>query len=605
MKTATDQPAVIPAANTRKRVGLARVIAIALAVGLSPELLPAILSVNLASGAKRMAGHGVLVRHLKAIENLGSMDVLCTDKTGTLTEGVVRLQGAFDSRGAASEAVLMLAAQNSALETGLSNPLDDAILEAANGKSSPAHKLGEVPFDFTRKRVSVALRTPSGARLVTKGAFHHILEVCTHLAEGSPLDAAMRADLELRYDAWCSQGIRVLAVAERELIEPTHYGAELERDLSFAGFLTFADQPKAGVADALRGLGELGVSVKIITGDSRRVAEHVAAQVGLGVEGTLTGGELDALSADALLHAAKASNLFVEVDPNQKERIILALKKSGHVVGFLGDGVNDAPAMHAADTSLSVDGAVDVAREAADFVLLDKHLDVIRRGIVEGRTTFANTLKYVLMTMSANLGNMISMALASLWLPFLPLLAGQILLNNFLSDIPALGLAKDGVDRELVERPRRWEMRFIGRFMLEFGLLSSAFDFLTFGALLVLHAEPQVFRSAWFVESLLTEILVALLIRTRRPFFKSRPGRFVLLSTVGVAVFGIAVPFLPLADRIGFVPLPGVTLGVLLAITVLYALAVELNKARFYRRDGEAQNTPAALNDAPSPLGAG
>jgi Mg2+-importing ATPase len=579
--------------------------AIALAVGLSPELLPAILSVNLASGAKRMASHGVLVRHLKAIENLGSMDVLCTDKTGTLTEGVVRLQGAYDSAGVASEAVLLLAAQNAALETGLSNPLDDAILEAAHTDISPALKLAEVPFDFTRKRVSVAVRTPTGARLVTKGAFHHVLEVCTSQADGSPLDARGRAELEARYDAWSAQGIRVLAVAERALGEQPSYGREAERSLNFAGFLTFSDRPKAGVNDALRGLTELGVTVKIITGDSKRVAQHVAAQVGLRVERTLTGGELDALSPEALLHAAEVTNLFVEVDPNQKERIILALKKSGHVVGFMGDGVNDAPAMHAADTSLSVDDAVDVAREAADFVLLEKHLDVIRRGIVEGRTTFANTLKYVLMTMSANLGNMISMAIASLWLPFLPLLAGQILLNNFLSDIPALGLASDGVDPELVNRPRRWDMRFIGRFMLQFGLLSSVFDFLTFGSLLLFQARPELFRSAWFVESLLTEILVALLIRTRRPCFMSRPGRFVLVSTVGIALLAVAVPYLPLADHLGFVPLPGMVLGTLLAITLLYALAVELNKARFYRRSGEAQNEPATFNDAPSPAASG
>lgn len=579
--------------------------AIALAVGLSPELLPAILSVNLAGGAKRMAAHGVLVRHLKAIENLGSMNVLCTDKTGTLTEGVVRLEGSYDESGAVSRAVLALAAQNAALETGLANPLDDAILTAAPSDVSAALKLGEVPFDFTRKRVSVALRTPNGARLITKGAFHHVLEVCSSLGGGRALNDERRAELESRYDGWCAQGIRVLAVAERALGDRQSYGGEAERDLNFVGFLTFSDRPKAGVSEALGALKGLGVSVKVITGDSKRVAEHVAALVGLRVRQTLTGSELDALSSEALPRAAEATDLFVEVDPNQKERIILALKKAGHIVGFMGDGVNDAPAMHAADTSLSVDEAVDVAREAADFVLLDKHLDVIRRGILEGRKTFTNTLKYVLMTMSANLGNMISMAVASLWLPFLPLLAGQILLNNFLSDVPALGLGSDGVDDELVSRPRRWDMRFIGRFMLEFGLLSSVFDFLTFGSLLLLHARPELFRSAWFVESLLTEILVALLIRTRRPFYKSRPGRFVLLSTLGVALVAVAVPFLPLADRVGFVPLPGSVLATLLLITLLYAVAVELNKARFYRHTDRVQNTPATFSDAPSPSASG
>jgi P-type Mg2+ transporter len=575
--------------------------AIALAVGLSPELLPAILSVNLAGGARRMAEQGVLVRHLKAIENLGSMDILCTDKTGTLTEGVVRLEGAYDANGAASNPVLALAAQNAALDTGLSNPLDDAILDAAGGGRNLPTKLAEIPFDFTRKRVSVVVEHEQGARLVTKGAFNHVLEACSHTADGKPLDAAGRQRLERLYEGWCAQGTRVLAVAERRLPAQPSYGREDERELGFLGFLTFLDRPKPGVIEALRELAGLGVSVKIITGDSKLVAEHIASMVGLRAERVLTGAELDQLSGEALWRAAEGTDLFVEVDPNQKERIILALKKLDHVVGFLGDGVNDAPAMHAADTSLSVDDAVDVAREAADFVLLDRHLDVIRRGIVEGRKTFANTLKYVLMTMSANLGNMISMAIASLWLPFLPLLAGQILLNNFLSDIPALGLAGDGVDPELVNRPRRWNMRFIGRFMLEFGLLSSVFDFLTFGALLALHANPALFRSGWFVESLLTEIVVALLIRTRRPFYASRPGRFLLGSTLVVAVVGIAVPFLPGATRLGFVPLPLLNLGVLLAITIAYATAVELHKAGFYRRVDGVRNQPPRLTSLPTP----
>jgi P-type Mg2+ transporter len=557
--------------------------AIALAVGLSPELLPAILSVNLASGAKQMAQQGVLVRRLKAIENLGSMDVLCTDKTGTLTEGVVRLESAYDSNGVPSDAVLRLAALNAALDTGLSNPLDDAITEAAGVPHFSERKLAELPFDFTRKRVSVVVEQGDGALLVMKGAFHHVLQVCSRSSEGHVLDDVSRAELERRYDAWSAEGTRVLAVATRTLDHRGEYSRLDETELTFAGFLTFQDRPKVGVESALKALDQLGVAVKLITGDSKLVAQHVAGLVGLRAQRVLTGVELDALSGDALARAAERTDLFVEVDPNQKERIILSLKKSGHVVGFLGDGVNDAPAMHAADTSLSVEDAVDVAREAADFVLLERDLDVIRRGIVEGRRTFANTLKYVLMTMSANLGNMISMAIASLWLPFLPLLAGQILLNNFLSDIPALGLASDGVDHELVERPRRWDMRFIGRFMIEFGLLSSAFDFVTFGALLMLHTRPELFRSGWFVESLMTEILVALLIRTRRPFYRSKPGKFVLASTVAVALLGIAVPFLPFTRRIGFMPLPLATLATVLAITLLYGLAVELNKARFYR----------------------
>jgi Mg2+-importing ATPase len=330
------------------------------------------------------------------------------------------------------------------------------------------------------------------------------------------------------------------------------------------------------------------VSTKVITGDSRLVAQHVASLVGLRAERTLTGTELNALHDEALWHRAEQTDLFVEVDPHQKERIILALKKTGHVVGFLGDGVNDAPAMHAADTSLSVESAVDVAREAADFVLLDRDLDVIRRGIEEGRRTFANTLKYLLTTMSANLGNMISMAVASVFLPFLPLLAGQVLLNNFLSDIPAIGLAGDSVDPELVDRPRRWDMRFIGRFMLQFGLVSSAFDVLTFVVLLVVFtAGVETFRTAWFVESLLTELLVALVVRTRRPFYASRPGRLLLASTLVLVPLTLAVPYLPFTAALGFVPLPPALLGSLCLITAGYVAGTELLKRWFFREGAD------------------
>lgn len=558
--------------------------AIALAVGLSPELLPAILTINLARGAELMAKRGVLVRRLNAIENLGSMDVLCTDKTGTLTEGVVQLEGAYDPAGARSDEVLDLGAVNAALETGLPSPLDDAILTARTPDAGRLRKLAEIPFDFVRKRVSVVVEGPDGIRLVTKGAFHHVVDACVRLPDGAALDAGQRAALERRHDEWSSQGTRVLAVAVRAMPAQDAYQRDDERDLTFSGFLTFLDRPKEGVAEAITALARLGVSVKLITGDSRLVARHVAGLVGLPAAGVLTGEELDELHDEALWHAAERTDLFVEVDPNQKERILLSLKKMGHVVGFLGDGVNDAPAMHAADTSLSVEQAVDVARAAADFVLLERHLDVIRRGIEAGRTTFANTLKYVLTTMSANLGNMVSMALASLFLPFLPLLAGQILLNNFISDIPAVGIADDSVDPELVERPRRWDMRFIGRFMIEFGVLSSIFDLITFAALLVLfHATPELFRTGWFVESLLTELVVALVVRTRRPFFRSRPGRILLVTTVILIPLAFAIPYAPYAGVLGFVPPPASLLAALAAITAMYVLATEVTKTWFYR----------------------
>ena len=500
---------------------------IALAVGLSPELLPAVLSVNLARGARMMAQRGVLVRRLNAIENLGSMDVLCTDKTGTLTEGVVRLEGAYDAFGTPSADVLERASLNAALESGLANPLDEAIQHARTPDLTRIRKLAEIPFDFVRKRMSVVIqREGIGAELIIKGAVQTILETCAQASDGAPLDDVRMSRINDCVRQWSRQGIRVLAVAARSIETKEAYSRDDERDLSLLGFLTFTDHPKEGVSAAIADLGRLGVAIKLITGDNRLVAEHVAALVGMPTDHVLTGADLTRLDDAALWRAADQTTVFAEVDPNQKERIIVALKRAGHVVGFLGDGVNDAPAMHVADTSLSVEQAVDVAREAADFVLLERDLDVIRGGIEEGRRTFANTMKYILTTTSANLGNMISMAVASLFLPFLPLTASQILLNNLLSDVPAIGIADDNVDPEMVERPPHWDMRFIGRFMVEFGVLSSAFDFLTFALLLVVfQASVAVFRTAWFMESLLTELAVALVVRTRGPSFRSMPGK--------------------------------------------------------------------------------
>jgi P-type Mg2+ transporter len=559
---------------------------IALAVGLSPELLPAILSVNLARGASAMSRAGVLVRRLNAIENLGSMDVLCTDKTGTLTEGVVTLDGAWDASGNRSDHVLALAALNAALQTGLVNPLDDAILQSHDADLTGITKLGEIPYDFIRKRLSVVLRDRDGPLLVTKGAVEQVLSVATTDGDGTALSGGARDALRQRAKEWTSRGIRVVAVASRRLPEQALYSRSDERDLRLEGFLTLLDRPKPGVAAALANLAAAGVQVKLITGDSGAVAAHVANAVGMPCSRVLSGAQLDELHDEALWHDAAVTDLFVEVDPNQKERIIRALRRTGHVVGFLGDGINDAPAMHAADTSLSVEGAVDVAREAADFVLLERDLSVILSGIQEGRRTFANTLKYVLTTTSANLGNMISMAVASLFLPFLPMLAGQILLNNLLSDVPAVGIADDSVDPELVASPRRWDMRFLKRFMVQFGLLSSLFDIVTFGLLLaVFAAGPEMFRTAWFVESLLTELLVALVVRTRRRFWLSRPGSVLLWSTLALVLLAFALPYLPYAGLLGFTPLPAGLLLAVATVALLYIASAEWLKSRFYRRE--------------------
>ena len=559
--------------------------AVALAVGLSPELLPAILSINLARGASLMAKEGVLVRHLSAIENLGSMDVLCTDKTGTLTEGVVELSGAFDATGVDSPEVLELASWNAALATGLVSPLDEALLSTHRPTTAGLRKIAELPFDFERKRVSVLVEDGIGQRLVTKGAFEPILSVCTQLAGGTPLDSSARSALRAQFEAWSRDGIRVVAVAERRLSVGEVLERGAEHDLAFRGFLTFLDRPKKGVREAIADLAHLGVTVKVISGDNLLVTRHIAGMVGLSVDTALTGRELATMDDITLAGRLEAADIFAEVDPGQKERIIGALRRRGHVVGFLGDGVNDAPAMHAADTSLSVQTAVDVAREAADFVLLEQDLDVIRAGIEEGRRTVANTLKYIRATMSANLGNMLSMAAASLILPFLPLLASQILLNNFLSDIPAFGIAEDSVDPELVETPPRWDVAALGRFMLVFGLVSSAFDFLTFGVLLRLfHAGPALFRTGWFVESLLTELAVALIVRTRRPFYQSRPGALLFGASVVLMVVTFAIPYLPLSQLIGFTPLPAPLVLVIVAITLLYVMATEGTKRLYYAR---------------------
>jgi P-type Mg2+ transporter len=567
--------------------------ALALAVGLTPELLPAIISITLSHGAKRMAKLGVIVRRLNSIENLGSMDVLCTDKTGTLTAGVVQLDGAFDVTGRPSAQVLRLASINAKFQTGMANPLDEAVGAGADNAGvdlGGVRKIDEIPYDFVRKSLSVVAADASGARtLVTKGALDNVLGMCTSVqadAGTAPLDAAARAQIDARFEQWSGQGFRVLGVASRavETREGSYTRAD-EQGLVFAGFLLFLDPPKADVRQTIVDLAKRGVKLKMITGDNAKVARHVAQAVDLPVKDTLTGRQLAAMSDEALMHAARRTTVFAEVDPNQKERIILALRKTGHVVGYMGDGINDAPALHTADVGISVDTAVDVAKDAADFVLLRKDLDIMREGIDEGRRTFANTLKYVLTTISANFGNMFSMAVASVFLPFLPLLASQILLNNFLSDIPATTIASDRVDPQWVAKPRRWDTVFIRDYMVLFGLVSSLFDFLTFGVLLWLfQAAPEEFRTGWFIESLLTELVIALVVRTRGPFWRSRPGNLLMISTAIVTVLTLVLPYLPFTSIFGFVPLPAPLMLAMIGLTLAYVGAAEIAKKFFYAR---------------------
>jgi P-type Mg2+ transporter len=562
--------------------------ALALAVGLTPTLLPAIISINLAQGAKRMALDKVIVKRLASIENFGSMNVLCSDKTGTLTEGVVKLHSALNVDGRESEKVFLYAYLNASYETGFMNPIDEAIRKHHPLDLSGYKKLDEVPYDFIRKRLSILISKGDTHLMVTKGALSNVLAACSSAEIGEARIAdigTVEERVQQHFEEFSRKGFRTLGVAYKEILSDTVIAREQEAGMTFLGFLILFDPPKPGIIETIRELKHLGVSLKIITGDNRLLAANVSQQVELLNPDILTGGDLHKMSDAALLKRVNDVDVFAEVEPNHKERIILALKKAGHVVGYMGDGINDASALHTADVSISVDGAVDVAKEAADIVLLEKDLKVLVQGVREGRMTFANTLKYVFMASSANFGNMFSMAGASLFLPFLPLLPKQILLTNLLTDFPEMTIATDSVDREMVEKPRRWNIRFIRNFMMTFGLLSSVFDYLTFGVLLlILHATPHQFRTGWFLESVISASVTVLVIRTRKSFFKSKPGKYLLTATLLVVAVTTLFPFTPLAGLLGFEPLPITVLLVIGIIVVLYVIAAEITKRSFYKR---------------------
>jgi P-type Mg2+ transporter len=558
--------------------------AVALAVGLSPELLPAIVSVSLARGARRLAAAGVLVRRLDAIEDLGGIDILCTDKTGTLTAGTMALSAATDGDGQPSAEVLRWAHLNAAFETGIDNPMDVAIVEAgqrAGLTTAGWTKVDEIPYDFLRRRLTIVVEShDNGARhvLITKGAVAQVLDQCT-------IDAEARQRVETFAREQGERGMRVLALATRETAAQPDYTVADEHDLVFAGFLCFSDPPKPDAPQVLHALAQRGVRVKMITGDNRHVAAHVAAQVGLDAQALLTGEQIAGLREETLWHLAERTDCFAEVDPAQKERIVRALQRTGHAVAYLGDGINDAPALHAADVGISVDRAVDVARESADIVLLRPDLQLLERGIGEGRRTFANTMKYIQISTSSLFGNMISMALATPLLPFLPLTATQILLNNFLSDLPSMAISTDRVDADHLQSAQRWNMAEVRRFMVVFGLISSLFDLLTFALLLkVFHARPALFHSAWFVVSLLTQLTVMLVLRTRLAAWRSRPSPLLAWMTLAVALLAVALPFIaPAAQLFGFLPMPATMVAALLAIVLAYVVAIEAAKHWFWR----------------------
>jgi Mg2+-importing ATPase len=551
---------------------------LALAVGMTPELLPAIITITLSMGAKRMAGKNVIVKKLASIQNLGEMDILCSDKTGTLTEGTVRVFMASGYDGRASIKVLQYAYLNALFETGFSNPIDEALKDIQGIDIQDISKKDEIPYDFIRKRLSVAIKVASGYVLITKGAVANILQCCHGIeVDGCVTNiAGYKEGVERQFQVFSEQGLRTIAVCYKDLGGNGVISKEDEADMTFLGFVTFFDPPKSDIYKSLERLRETGIKLKLISGDNRLIVKYLAKAIGLDSSALIAGADLVRISEDALVSKVEHVDVFAEIEPMQKERIIKALQKAGHAVGFVGDGVNDAGAIKAADVGISVDTAADITKDVADIVLLDKSIDVIRDGVMEGRKTFMNTLKYIFITTSANFGNMLSMAVASLILPFLPLLATQVLLNNFLSDIPALAIGADNVDPDALNTPKRWNMQYIQRFMLAFGLQSSLFDVATFVLLLVyFHADQFSFRSGWFTESLITEILILFVIRTRLHIWQSRPGRLLLGLTIAILLLAIVLPYLPFAAYFELRPLPLGMLAAILLVVFLYLITAE------------------------------
>ncbi|WP_224364449.1 magnesium-translocating P-type ATPase [Hyalangium versicolor] len=565
--------------------------AVALAVGLTPELLPMVVSVTLSRGALRMAARHVIVKRLSAVHDLGSMDVLCTDKTGTLTEARIHLERHEDALGQERTRVLELAWLNSHFESGLRSPMDEAILAHEEVKADGWRKVDEVPFDFERRRVSLLLEREGRRLLVVKGAPEQLLPRCTQYEEDEgrtlrPLSRGSLTRVQARFAKLGEEGFRVLAVAWRDEppdVQVARTGDEVE--LTFAGFAAFLDPPKQSARPALEALVRGGVRVKVVTGDDERVALHVCRELGLQVDEVLTGKEMEALDEQALQVRAERASLFARVSPVQKSRIIRSLRHGGHVVGYMGDGINDAPSLHAADVGISVDGAVDVAREAADLLLLKQDLAVLEIGVREGRRTYGNVMKYIRMGTSSNFGNMLSMAGASVLLPFLPMRPLQILLNNLLYDVSELAIPLDEVDSEQLAKPTRWDLRRMQRFMAVFGVLSSLFDAATFAALLLLfQAHEALFQTAWFMESLTTQVFVIFIIRTRRNPLRSRPSPWLVLSSLGAIAVANLLPFTPLGAWFGFVAPPVLLVLALAGLVVLYLLSATLLNRAFSRR---------------------
>ena len=563
---------------------------VALAVGMTPEMMPMIITVTLAQGARRMTKKKVLVKQLSAIEDFGSVDILCTDKTGTLTEGEIVLDRHVDFQGKDNDNVLQLIYLNSHFEAGIKSPLDDAILKHEAPSIAGYDKVDEIPFDFNRKRLSVVVQHADGNLLITKGEAESVFAICDSvMIDGvpQPFDATRRAEAESTLKKLSADGFRALGVATLKVEKKDAYTIAAEHAMTLVGFAAFLDPPKEGVLAVLKALKQNGISVVVMTGDNQYVTQKITHDVGLDADRVLVGNQLDAMDDAAVAYQAENGAIFARVSPEQKNRVILALKTRGHVVGYMGDGINDAPSLHTADVGISVMNGVNVAKDAAKIILLEKDLAVINEGVLEGRRSFANIMKYIIMGTSSNFGNMFSMAAASLFLPFLPMLPSQILLNNFLYDVSQVSIPSDNVDAATVQKPKRWQIGFIRQFMAIIGPISSIYDFLTFGVLLwVFHASTNesLFHTGWFVESLATQTLVVFVIRTAANPLKSRPSRPLLISVLAIVTLATVLPYTPLGKLLRFTPLPVSLLAAIAFLALTYLFVVQAVKSWFYRR---------------------
>lgn len=561
---------------------------LALAVGMAPELLPAIMTIAMSAGAKRMAAQKVIVKKLSSIQNLGEVNLFCSDKTGTLTEGVLKVSSITGANGAENIFVKQLAFLNAFFESGFPNPMDDALKAMENVNTDGYTKTDEIPYDFIRKRLSVAVIKNEKQELITKGALNNILSICDKVLQPDGSITSVESEKKnilALYAQYSGQGFRTIGVCYKETIANQPVGKNDEAGMIFAGFVLLFDPPKPGVKEVIKEMLANGVALKVITGDNQLVAAYMAEQIGMENIKVISGAEINAMSSEALVHQVQQANVFAEIEPQQKENIIKALRKAGNTVAYMGDGINDVAAINAADVGISINNAVDVAKEAADVVLLERDLSVLNAGILEGRRTFLNTLKYIYTNTSATFGNMFSMAGASLILPFLPMLPQQILMTNFLTDFPYMAVAGDNVDNDELKKPQRWDLKQLKRFMLIFGLHSSVFDYLTFFVLYKLYqANEGTFQTAWFIESICTELLILFVVRSHKSLLKSKPGKLLIALSVLALIITVVLPFTPLASDMGFVVPPFQLLGIIFGILILYVLTADWIKVLFFKK---------------------